>query len=69
MRPENQELRGKLIRDHAGTWTCINPVALESSAGLVRLTPGTRFARGTVLGGLDMAAWLDKRFGLAPSAY
>ncbi len=69
MKDANQELRAKMIRDHAGTWTCIDPVALELSGGLVRLTPGTRFARGTTLAGVDMAAWLDKRLGFAPAAY
>ncbi len=65
MKQAAHQLRGAFIRDHNGTWTCIEAIALEHPSGLMRLTPGTRFARGTVLIGVDMAAWLDERLGVA----
>ncbi len=65
MKQAPHQLRSAFIRDHNGTWTCIQAIALEHPSGLMRLTPGTRFARGTMLMGVDMAGWLDERLGEA----
>lgn len=59
-----QEFIKRFTRDPDGAWICIAPATLETTAGRVQVTPGSRFMPGTVFMGVDVAAWLDMQASL-----
>ena len=48
-----------------GSWTCVRPCSHMFPGGLLRVSEGTRFARGHLLGGIDIASVLDHRYAFA----
>ena len=42
-----------------GVWTCVSAADLETVQGRVQVTPGTRFAPGTLFMGIDLVGMLD----------
>ena len=47
-------------RDPDGMWTCVSPAELETLKGRVQVTPGTRFAPGTLFMGIDLVGMLEE---------
>jgi hypothetical protein len=47
-------------RNHDGSWTCMHAGTFNGPNGRIQVTPGSRFYRGTIFMGFDVAAWLDK---------
>jgi len=41
-------------------WTCVSPAELETLKGRVQVTPGTRFAPGTLFMGIDLVGMLEE---------
>ena len=48
-------------RDPGGTWICVEPATFEGPNGRIQVTPGTRFAPGSMFMGADLAKWLDEQ--------
>jgi hypothetical protein len=46
-------------RNHDGSWTCMSAGEFSGPTGRIQVTPGSRFYRGTIFMGFDLAAWLD----------
>ncbi len=49
------------VRDGAGSWTCIAPATFEGPPR-VQVTPGSRFMRGTMFMGVELARMLDEQY-------
>ena len=47
-------------RNYDGSWTCMSAGTFDGPDGRIQVTPGSRFFRGTVFMGFDLAAWLDE---------
>ena len=43
-----------------GMWTCVSAAELETVRGRVQVTPGTRFAPGTLFMGIDLVGMLEE---------
>ena len=54
-----QDFIQHFVREPDGAWQCISPATLEMSSGRIQVTPGSRFTRGTIFMGIEIAAWLD----------
>lgn len=48
-------------RDPGGTWICVEAATFEGPNGRIQVTPGTRFAPGSMFMGADLAKWLDEQ--------
>ena len=55
------ELLAAFARDASGAWTCVRSIELQGPNGRIQVTPGSRFAPGTVFMGVDLASWLDQK--------
>jgi hypothetical protein len=49
------------VRGSDGSWKCVAPATWEGPPR-VQVTPGTRFTRGTVFMGVDLAKLLDEQY-------
>jgi hypothetical protein len=49
------------IRHPGGIWECTAAAEFNSPSGRIQVAPGTRFSRGTMFMGVDIAAWLDEQ--------
>ena len=47
-----------------GMWRCVQDGEFASPHGLIRVTVGSTFVRGTSLNGFDIAKWLDEQNGI-----
>ena len=47
-------------RNSDGSWECVAAVTLDGPKGRIQVTEGSRFTRGTVFMGIDLAKWLDE---------
>jgi hypothetical protein len=60
------------VRDQFGSWLCVKPALISVAGACIRVSPGTRFSRGTSLMDVDLAALLDDayedRYGPMPAA-
>jgi hypothetical protein len=56
-----QHFRNNFSRDKAGSWTCMQPTAIDLPAGRVDVAIGTRFTLGTAFAGVDLARMLDEQ--------
>jgi hypothetical protein len=54
-----QEFIRHFVREPDGAWQCVSPATLETATGRIQVTPGSRFTRGTIFMGVEIAAWLD----------
>ena len=54
-----QQFIKNFVREPDGAWRYIAHATLQTSSGRVQVTPGSRFAPGTVFIGVDLAGWLD----------
>ena len=43
-----------------GSWTCTSPATLQTPAGRIQVTEGSRFYPGTVFMEFDVAGWLEE---------
>lgn len=50
------------VRHPGGAWECVAPAELYSPNGRIQVAPGTRFTRGTMFMGVDVAEWLDEQY-------
>jgi hypothetical protein len=46
-------------RNDDGSWTCTSAGEFNGPTGRIQVTPGSRFYRGTIFMGVDLAAWLE----------
>ena len=51
-------------REGEGVWACVEPVELLLPSGRIQVTAGTRFTRGTVFMGVELAKLLDEQYAL-----
>ena len=59
------ESLGKAFQRNAdGSWTCVQPTTLEGPNGRIQVPEGTRFRRGSLFMGVELAKWLDEQLGL-----
>lgn len=54
------EFGDHFCRNYDGSWTCTSAGTFTGPNGRIQVTPGSRFFRGTVFMGFDLAAWLDE---------
>ena len=47
-------------RKSDGSWTCLAPATIQHPRGQILVTPDSRFMPGTVVLGVDLAAFLDE---------
>jgi hypothetical protein len=47
-------------RDPDGSWICVRAASVELAEGRIAVTPGTRFAPGTRILGVEPAALLER---------
>ena len=47
-------------RKSDGSWTCLAPATIQHPKGQILVTPDSRFMPGTVVLGVDLAAYLDE---------
>jgi hypothetical protein len=47
-------------RDPDGSWTCVAAAAVQLAEGRIEVTPGTRFAPGTQILGVEPATLLER---------
>jgi hypothetical protein len=48
-------------RDDDGAWRCVRNVTLDGPGGRIQVVAGTRFERGMLFMGVDLARFLDAR--------
>jgi hypothetical protein len=48
-------------RTPAGEWVCVAPVELQTPDGRVQVATGTRFKRGMLFMGIELARILDEQ--------
>ena len=48
------------VREPDGVWTCVAFAELSTLKGRAQVTPGTRFAPGTLFMGIDLVAMLEE---------
>ena len=58
------------VREPDGVWVCVAPAELETVKGRVQVTPGMRFAPGTLFMGIDLVGMLEDELqrGFRPSS-
>ncbi len=56
-------------RNPDGSWTCVAESTIEGPNGRMKVTPGTTFAPGLKLMGVDLAALLDTLMGTKSVEY
>ena len=49
-------------REYNGAWRCVASAELETVKGRVQVTPGTRFAPGTLFMGIDLVGMLEDEY-------
>ena len=52
------------VREDEGEWSCVESAELLLSTGRIQVTPGTKFTRGTVFMGVELAKLLDDQYAL-----
>ena len=52
------------VRDGEGEWSCVEPAELLLPTGRIQVTPGTKFTRGTIFMGVELAKLLDEQYAL-----
>lgn len=50
------------VREHHGSWRCVEPTEFKLDGSRIQVAPGTRFTRGTTFMGVDLAARLDEEY-------
>jgi hypothetical protein len=56
---------GKAFQRNAdGSWTCVQPATLEGPNGRIQVPEGVHLKRGMLFMGVELARWLDQKFGL-----
>ena len=50
------------MREGPGVWTCTNHATLLLDSGRIQVAPGTRFTRGTLFMGVELAKLLDEQY-------
>jgi hypothetical protein len=59
------EQLGKAFQRNAdGSWTCLRPITLDGPNGRMQVSEGSTHRRGVLFMGVELAKWLDERFGL-----
>ena len=56
-----QDVIKHFARTPAGEWVCVATVELQTPDGRVQVTTGTRFRRGMLFMGLEIARMLDEQ--------
>ena len=49
-------------RDADGSWQCIKACSIDVENKIVPLKEGMKFEKGVVVGGIDVAKWLDENY-------
>ena len=49
------------VRAPSGEWVCVTPAELQTPEGRVQVASGTRFKRGVLFMGLEIARLLDEQ--------
>ena len=49
------------VRTPAGDWVWVTPAELQTPQGRIQVASGTRFTRGTIFMGLELARLLDEQ--------
>jgi hypothetical protein len=47
-------------REGCGVWVCIEPATVDLPSGRIQVTPGSRFTRGTMFMGVELAKLLEE---------
>jgi len=55
------DLSSAFRRNPDGSWICVLPVTIDGPHGPIKVAPGTTFAPGTQVEGLDVAALIEQR--------
>jgi hypothetical protein len=55
----SREFMTHFVREHDGSWTCIEGCTIDGPNGRMQVCPGARFVPGEVFMGVDFARWLD----------
>jgi len=50
------------VREGPGVWSCVEPGEIHLPQGRVQVTPGTRFTRGSMFMGVEIARLLDEQY-------
>ena len=58
--PTMDDFAKYFCQNHDGSWTCVSAGEFNGPTGRIQVTPGSRFYRGTIFMGFDLAAWLDE---------
>src|SRR5688572_15072882 len=58
--PAMDEFASHFCQNHDGSWTCMSAGEFNGPTGRIQVAPGSRFYRGTIFMGFDLAAWLDE---------
>jgi hypothetical protein len=56
-----QDVIKHFARAPTGEWVCVAPVELQTPGGRIQVATGTRFTRGTLFMGLELARMLDEQ--------
>jgi hypothetical protein len=56
-----QDFMKHFVRTPAGEWVCVTPAELQTPQGRIQVASGTRFTRGTIFMGLELARLLDEQ--------
>jgi hypothetical protein len=49
------------VRTPDGGWLCVELAELKTPQGRIQVAPGTRFERGTIFMGVELARMLDEQ--------
>jgi hypothetical protein len=49
------------IREGHGVWVCIEPATVDLPSGRIQVTPVSRFTRGTMFMGVELAKLLEEQ--------
>jgi hypothetical protein len=52
------------VREGPGVWSCVAPAEVMLPQGRVQVTPGTRFTRGSMFMGVEVAKLLDEQYDI-----
>jgi hypothetical protein len=50
----------QFVREGNGAWRCVEAAELQLAVGRIQVAPGTRFTKGTIFMGVDVAALLEE---------
>ena len=56
-----QDFIKHFVRTPAGEWVCVAPAEIQTPEGRVQVASGTRFKRGTLFMGVEIARLLDEQ--------